>query len=568
MKVAGLGAAALSISGMGLATNAGAASMSRVKQEVIETDVLVIGGGFAGIFAAVKAKEKGVDVTMAVKGAVGRSGMSPWGDAFLTFEAYSPENKKWVDFVHKNSEYISNQDYVNLFLDYSTRVYEELVAWGAASDKRRAFKKKVQESGINLIERVVIKDLLMDDSRVAGAIGFPFEEDRAIVIKAKSVVMATGAGGYRPNGFPLSQLTFDGDAMVYKLGITISGKEFNDTHGTSAATPADCWDVRNRVNRMGSMFYGPLDLTASINAHQGNVPYVRAPRPPRGDGGKGDPRGAKGGERPEEPPGGGKGGKGGRGGGGPSVGGASAGHAGHKTEGIWPTDSRCGTSISGLFAAGDALASMQCGAMYTSPGVSGSGSCAQGWVAGERAAEYANKANKPSVSNRQIANLRQDMFAPREREKGYSPAWVTQMLQNTMIPYYVTLVKKEDRLNAALTNIEFLRDHFVPKLKAANTHELRLAHETANMIRNAEMKLRVSLFRTESRGTHFREDYPYRDDKNWLAWILIKDNNGRMELSKEPVPKEWGPDKSMTYEERYPRVRFPGEMEIVAKKNL
>jgi len=222
----------------------------------------------------------------------------------------------------------------------------------------------------------------------------------------------------------------------------------------------------------------------------------------------------------------------------------------------------------GLFAAGDALASMQCGAMYTSPGVSGIGSCAQGWVAGERAAEYARKVKKPSVSDVQITKLTQDMLVPREREKGYSPAWVTQMLQNIMIPYYVTLVKKEDRLKAALTNIEFLRDHFIPKLKAENTHELRLAHDTGNMVQNAEMKLRASLFRTESRGTHFREEYPYRDDKDWLALILIKDNNGKMELSKKSVPKEWWPDRSLSYEKRYPRVRFSGELEIVKKKNL
>jgi hypothetical protein len=88
------------------------------------------------------------------------------------------------------------------------------------------------------------------------------------------------------------------------------------------------------------------------------------------------------------------------------------------------------------------------------------------------------------------------------------------------------------------------------------------------MVENAEMKLRASLFRTESRGTHFREEYPYRDDKNWLAWILIKNVNGRMELSKEPVPKDWWPDSSLSYEKRYPRVRFPGELEMVKKLNL
>lgn len=56
------------------------------------------------------------------------------------------------------------------------------------------------------------------------------------------------------------------------------------------------------------------------------------------------------------------------------------------------------------------------------------------------------------------------------------------------------------------------------------------------MILNAEMKLKASLFRTESRGNHYREDYPETNDKDWLAWVVIeKDKGGEMKLSKVPV---------------------------------
>ena len=98
LKLAGLGAAAVTIPG--LARNLGAASMSNAMQDVIETDVLVIGGGFAGTFAAVKAKEQGVDVTMAIKGTVGRSGMTPWGDAFLVFEGDEAKKNAWINTFH------------------------------------------------------------------------------------------------------------------------------------------------------------------------------------------------------------------------------------------------------------------------------------------------------------------------------------------------------------------------------------------------------------------------------------------------------------------------------------
>jgi len=114
-------------------------------------------------------------------------------------------------------------------------------------------------------------------------------------------------------------------------------------------------------------------------------------------------------------------------------------------------------------------------------------------------------------------------------------------------------------LQAALTLVEFLQGHLVPKMKARDVHELRMAHEARNMTLNAEMVLRASLFRTESRGSHYREDFPDRVDPGWLAWTVLKQGQGGMKASKLPIPKEWWPDLSKPYEERY-ELRFPGEV--------
>ena len=124
--------------------------------------------------------------------------------------------------------------------------------------------------------------------------------------------------------------------------------------------------------------------------------------------------------------------------------------------------------------------------------------------------------------------MKKVVYAPTERKSGFSPRWVTQLLQNTMMPYFVLFIKHGERLKAALTIVEFLRDHLVPKMIVKDAHELRLAHETGNMVLNAEMILRSALFRTESRGLHYREDYPRRDDSTWLAWVKVKEGQDGM----------------------------------------
>ena len=69
----------------------------------------------------------------------------------------------------------------------------------------------------------------------------------------------------------------------------------------------------------------------------------------------------------------------------------------------------------------------------------------------------------------------------------------------------------------------------MPLLRAADMHELRLAHETVNMIISAEMKLKASIMRKESRCSHFRLDYPDLDNENWQAWLnIFKENNRKM----------------------------------------
>ena len=530
-------------------------------ENIVETDVLVIGGGMAGCFAAIKAKEQGIDVTLVDKGYAGKSGQTPFAGSYAVFHPEWGHNLDgWMEQINTVGEYVNNRKWTEIGFKDSYDRYQDLVSWGVEFEKdedgevRRStsrlgpcqalfmgprtfaqiLRKQAVKSGVKIMDRIMVTDLLKQAGKIVGAIGIPMGSKDLYIFKAKATVMCAGAGGFKPPGWPISELTADADAMAYRAGAEITGKEFADTHPTSAEHPAYLGFSKRRgrppfgklINAEGNEIpgRGTLFLDMEFEAHAGRAPITM--------------------ETPE--------------GNSIRIGGASSGMSVHKAEGIWPVDKKCATSLPGLYAAGDSYGTMQSGAVYGTIGLALSGASVTGARAGWGAAEYALQAEKPAVDDEDLRRLKKIVQAPTERKGGFSPKWATQVLQNTMIPYFIMYIKKEDRMQAALTLVEFMRDHLVPKLTARDPHELRLAHETKNMVLNAEMRLRASIFRTESRGCHYREDYPRRDDPNWLAWVLLKEEEGRMKVLKEPIPKEWWPDLAKPYEERYP-IRLPGE---------
>jgi succinate dehydrogenase/fumarate reductase flavoprotein subunit len=67
-------------------------------------------------------------------------------------------------------------------------------------------------------------------------------------------------------------------------------------------------------------------------------------------------------------------------------------------------------------------------------------------------------------------------------------------------------------------------------------HELVRLKETEAMLLAAKFILGASLYRTESRLSHFREDFDARDDGNWLVWVDIADRNGAPVFATTPIP--------------------------------
>jgi len=525
----------------GWAANAPEVDTGNMKCQEEETDILVVGGGIAGLFAAVKGHDAGARVMMVSKGRLGASGQTPFARAV---HGYDPKKKdlyghsypsldELVDAVSRSALGTNNPVYTRLMMEHSLARVNELREWGFFESPLyvNAFNKPIQERNIPLMERVMIASLIKENGRIAGAAGFSMDEEKLYVIKARTVILCTGAGGFKPNGWPICDLTHDGTIMAYDIGAKVTGKEWNDGHGGRGEHHADCFDDGESTFSNAPTAID-FELQHDLGADQHYIAYKTGNfvTDEEVTGGPYRP------DLPEELFNPGRiGGPPGRRRSGVMIGGASAGMAIHKSEGLVPINDKCESNIPGLYAAGDALGSCTVGGIYAQGASAMAGSSVEGAIAAEAAAEYCKGIDMPSISNKKIDEVKEKILAPLKRDSGYGPAWVTQTLQGIMIPNFVLYMKKEPILKAALAYVEELRDHHMPMLRAADMHELRLAHETANMIITAEMKLRASIMRKESRVSHYRLDYPDIDDENWRAWINIyKGSDGSMQLEKQP----------------------------------
>jgi succinate dehydrogenase/fumarate reductase flavoprotein subunit len=115
------------------------------------------------------------------------------------------------------------------------------------------------------------------------------------------------------------------------------------------------------------------------------------------------------------------------------------------------------------------------------------------------------------------------------------PGDAISALQEVIAPIKYNLRRNNERLNESIDRVKELNEK-IPELTAKDLHYLSKCHEVKSMVLCAELTFRAALMREESRGSHFREDYPNRDDKNWLKWIIIKQDGDKMKLSTKPIP--------------------------------
>ncbi len=199
-----------------------------------------------------------------------------------------------------------------------------------------------------------------------------------------------------------------------------------------------------------------------------------------------------------------------------------------------------GVWIRGLFAAGEASAASVHGANRL--GTNSTAEClTSGRISGMLAAEYVLRGAEAKTPSPDRHKAEEDfVWGLLKRERGTPSYEIRRELRNTMGEYFYVF-RDGDGIRTALSKIVELRKRFFSevyiedKTNVYNT-DLQAALETINMLDAAYASVKAGLERTESRGAHYRLDYPKRDDENWLKHTLaIRYGDGDVRLTYIPV---------------------------------
>ena len=169
------------------------------------------------------------------------------------------------------------------------------------------------------------------------------------------------------------------------------------------------------------------------------------------------------------------------------------------------------------------------------------GSQVFGWRAGTKAAEVAKERPQAELHPDEFERLLGRRLArQREAKGGTRPGQLHQALRQAM--WEKLLVEKDaEQLQAAQAVIDEQRGLIRDDLCIADAFDHVLAMEQRNMLDVAQVITQAALMRTESRGSHYRSDYPERDDERWLSNIFVsRDEQGNLVLRKEWINEEIG----------------------------
>ena len=140
------------------------------------------------------------------------------------------------------------------------------------------------------------------------------------------------------------------------------------------------------------------------------------------------------------------------------------------------------------------------------------------------------------VEDSVLKSSMEHVLEPLNRKKGLYSKEATMKIQKILFPPDVAIIKNSETLRDAVDKLAALQEEIHYTVFAMDGHELIKAVETRNMVLLAEMIVRSALLRKESRGCHFREDYPQKNDEQFKRWSYIqKGDKGEIRLWLGPL---------------------------------
>ncbi len=536
----------------------------------VNTEVLVIGGGAAGLRAAIEARKLGLNVLLVSESPVGfRNNTAISGGGFVTSSIWkgigdSPD-------VHLRDTLIAGRflndqrllaaitygikqqvyDLMEFGVKYAERDGELLVRQMPGHSHPRSIsgegfrpgvyitrpmRKYADDLGVRFMEGILISKLLRTEDSVVGAVGID-DRGQIRVLEARSTILATGGAGqlYLRTNNTLG-MTGDGYILAYEAGATLRDMEFVQFYPTTwgkngskmciyerllprGATIRNCLgeDVLKRHGIVGFAEATRDILTRIIMKEivagrgiEGNVNFDLTTMPEE----QAQELYRSGLLRPDSLP--------------DKV---PVAPAAHFFIGGVKINENGETGINGLYAAGEVSGGAH-GANRLA-GTALSETFVFGAISGDRAASRASKMSQISVSESEVEAEVERLTHLASRNGREKLDQLQKSLKQTMWDN-VGVIRNEKSLGDAQKQIVALKQQL--KEVSIRNHRLLLqVIKIANMLTLSEMVCRAALTRIETRGAHYRTDFPDENDEQWLRTIEISYKDGNMVIEVIPI---------------------------------
>lgn len=530
------------------------------KEQIYTTDVLIIGGGIAGSFAAIKARKKGAQVLVLEQGVAGFHGRTSYGTNIMRCVLPEDDHEEALRGSVLQTDYMLDQEYGRECIDESYTIISEIMEMGGDFDRgwdgkikwmmmetdvagfrqRQAIWKPfgsykhvnkmvaaAKAEGAIFRDRTLVTEILVKEGRCVGAVGIDSRDGTFLVFKAKSVIICSA--DYHAAGCNMVSFTGDGMAMALRAGVGLRGMEFGricfgaiwPSYGEQMISANERMEKTYRntdqtnkvriINALGEEFCEKYEWTKKRPDRMVGGPtwknYIPAIMKECKEG-RGPVFFDMGGAMFE-------------------IGYSQ--RASAQTGGIM-IDKNTFTSMPGLYSSGNC--SDMCGGMHFSIPYNLLGSAFTGRRSGEYAADYALTHEQIEPDRTQIEKYKAEAYAPLERQVGTTE----QELRCKMVDLWPYLdYRTEKTLTKAYEDFRELDWDFA-NMKAADIHELVKALKIRNVVQLGQAEALAALERKESRIEHYRDDYPYMDNENFAKWVVVSGTGDEMHASLKDIP--------------------------------